>query len=169
MKAKLSFWIVPENELYQELEELINRCAIKLGTPVFAPHMTIMHTVVGEKQAIIDRVEEVAKNLTLFELRVGAVEFSTAYFQCVFARVRASVELMACHLGVKKALSSRESHVFMPHISLARGDLEMSERERIASEIKLSNKMFGARKISIVAAGSVDPKSWDIIKEIQLS
>jgi 2'-5' RNA ligase len=164
--TKFSFWLIPENDLYQELEQVIVENAEKSSSPVFVPHVTLHGPVVStDKQVVVD-VRRAISEIKPFEVQVGDAEFSTTYFQCVFARIRTSAELLNAHLALRNSLGVEEDHVFMPHASLVYGDFDMKIRERIAKEIKLKITHFMASKITIVRADSADPKEWGVVDEV---
>ncbi len=163
---KYSFWLVPENEIFQEFESIIAEYAQKTGSPTFSPHMTIHGTVESTDEQVVADVIKASQSLSPFLLEIGDVECSTTYFQCVFVRIKTSAQLLDTHLRLRKALNFKEPHVFMPHASLVYGDLDMSERVRISREIFLKNKSFEARAITIVRADSGDPKDWTAVDRV---
>jgi len=167
--SKFGFWIIPENELYQELDDLIKKYSKEYGSPTFVPHMTIHGAVdTTSDQEVVEDVRQAVQDIKPFEINVGEVEFSTTFFQCVFARMKTSAPLLDTHLALRRNLGYKESHVFMPHASLVYGDFNMKTREKIASEIVLKETHFMASKITIVRADSNDPKDWEIVEQVNI-
>ena len=167
MIRTFGFWVIPDNPLYKRVQEIIDRYSKRLDTPVFLPHMTLLGTVRGKKTEILQKAENAVKTIEPFVLTVGEVEFSTTYFQCVFARVKTTAKLMEVHQTLGKHLDWSNDHVYMPHISLVYADVDMKTREGISNEIKLPNLEFLASKLAIVKADSLDPKTWDIVEKIR--
>lgn len=165
---KFSFWIILENNLYQEIEEVVAKYSKEYNSPVFVPHMTLHNPVVSTDEEVVRKVKQVVRKIKPFEIEVGDVEFSTTYFQCVFVRMKTSADLLNAHLSLKDALGVKEEHVFMPHGSLVYGNFDMETREKIANEIKLKGIKFMANKITIVRADSSDPKDWDVVEQVPL-
>jgi len=165
---KFSFWIIPENDFYQEIEEVVIKYSKEYNSPVFVPHMTLHGSVISTDEDVVRRVEQVASKIKPFEIKIGEVEFSTTYFQCIFVRMKVNAKLLEAHLALKDVLDFKESHVFMPHGSLVYGDFDMETREKIAKEIKLKGIRFMANKITIVRADSSDPKEWDVVDQVSL-
>lgn len=162
------FWIVPENDVYQELDALIKQYSNEYDAPVFMPHMTIHGPVSSTEKKVVKDVKRSVSNIKPFKIQIGDVEFSTTYFQCVFVRMRTSAHMLDTHLALKKGLGYTDSHVFMPHVSLVYGEFNMSTREKIASKVKLRSTHFIARKIIIARADSRDPKDWEIVEQVSL-
>jgi len=156
---KYGFWIIPENEVYDEMQEAITKYSSKYKTPSFKPHMTI-HTVVSstDERVVKDTKKAVAK-INPFKLTVGNIEFSTTFFQCVFARINTNANLMNAHLALREHLKYKDKHVYMPHASLVYGDLDMETREKICSEIKLKGKEFTANTLLLYVQIQVTPMS----------
>jgi len=165
---KFGFWIIPENNFYQELEKVIQKYGKKYNSPIFTPHMSLHGVVESTDKRVVEIVEKAANKIKPFKIEVGNVEFSTTYFQCVFVRTKTNAKLLDAHLTIRKGFNFQEKHVFMPHASLVYGDFDMETREKISQEIKLLEKNFKARKITIVRADSSKPKDWEIIKQVKL-
>lgn len=165
---KYSFWIIPDNDFYAELEEIIAKYSAEYKAPVFTPHITIHNPVVSDDKAVVRKVQEAAQKLSPFEIQVGPVEFSTTYFQSVFVRMKTSAELLTAHMTLKESLGVTNDFVFMPHMSLVYGNFSMQVRAQIAREIKILIKSFQAKKITIARADSSDPKDWGIVAEVKL-
>ncbi len=165
---KYGFWIIPENTSYQELEKIIEEYGLKYNSPLFTPHMTIHGVISSTDEEVIKIVEEVSKKIKPFELEIGEVEFSSTYHQCILARVKTSANLFNVYMFLRKAFGVEVKHVFMPHMSLVYGDFNMEEREKIAKEIKIKNRSFEAKKITIVRADSPDPENWKFVKQVTL-
>ena len=161
-----TLWLIPENELREELEEIIARYAKKYHSPVFIPHITLYSGVLSTNEVVTEKLRNVAKNIHPFKLELGNVAFSTTYFQSVLVRVKTTAKLLNTHLAIKKAFDIQEQHVYMPHMSLVYGDFDMETREKIASEIKIKNRQFMGKKIAVVNGDSDDPADWVLVDQI---
>lgn len=163
---KFSLIIIPEEDSYQEFEKIIQKYSKEYKTPLFVPHLTMISHAYFPGDTVVETVRKIVKQFKPFELQVGNVEISTTYHQCVFARTNTTAGLMNLHLSLKESLNIQEKHVFMPHLSLVYGDLDMTTREKISQEIKLKSTGFTAKKITIIIAGSTDPKDLSVVEEI---
>lgn len=165
---KYGFWVIPENKTYQVFERIIRKYSKKYNAPMFVPHMTIHGVIESTEEKVVRGVKKVADKIRPFEVQVGEVEFSTTYFQCVFARIKTNAKLLNTYLALRDSLEFTEKHVFMPHASLVYGDFDMETREKISKEIEFSNEKFMVNKITIVKADSRDPKNWHIVEQVQV-
>ncbi len=166
-KRKYGFWIIPENDLYNELNSIIRKYSIVHKTPIFVPHLTLHGVVSSTDEEVVEVVRKVVKSLTPFNLELGQAEFSNTYYQCVFARVKTSASLFNANAAINNGFKV-EKQVFMPHMSLVYGDFTVEEREKIAHEITIDNKFFEANKVSIVRADSPNPDLWAIVEQMNL-
>lgn len=165
---KFGFWIIPENNAYTEFDEIIHTYSSTFGSPLFVPHISLHGVVSSTDEEVIAYAQTALKDTKSFDVAVGAVEFSTTYFQCVFARIKANAELCNAHLAIKNAFNVENVIPLMPHISLIYGDFDMKTREKIAKEIEIKNASFKANKITIVRADTSDPKDWTVVDQITL-
>lgn len=163
---KFSFWLIPDNDLYKELKEVTQKYGKEYNSPVFEPHVSMHSSVASTDQKVVEDVRRAISAIKSFEVKLGDVEFSSTYFQCIFARIKTSAELLNTHLALKDSLSYKKDHVFMPHAGLVYGDFDMQTREKIAKKINLKTTHFTARKLTIVRADSRDPKDWGILEQV---
>lgn len=166
--TKFSFWIIPENDVYQEFNKIITKYSDTYTSPKFVPHMTIHGVVESTDKKVVETIHKAVNNIKKFEVEIGAVEFSTTYFQCIFARIKTNAKLFNTHLTIKNAFNINDNNVFMPHASLVYGDFDMETREKIIQEIEIKNNSFMASKITIVRADTSNPKDWAIVDQVPL-
>ncbi len=166
--STFSFWIIPENDFYQELESVIAKYSKEYGYPIFPPHLSLHPALTADEVTLVGQVKEAARKILPFEMQVGPVECSTTYHQSVFVRLRTSAELLTAHMTLKQALGVTEKFVFMPHISLVYGDFDMHLRDSIAQKITLTGTSFQATAITLVREDSPEPNDWNIVERISL-
>lgn len=159
---RLSFWLLPPKKIQAIYQPLT--------TPRFEPHITLTTAVVlkGENKSILQIIEAVVKNLRPIPVELTEVSVSTTYFQCVFARVKPTLELLQVHQLVRSALRHSDLSMYVPHMSLVYGNISLEQRFKIAQEIKLPVTKFIADRISAINAGSLNPKTWKQIAAFKL-
>lgn len=166
---KYAFWLIPEEEVFTEMQKVIIKYSQKYNTPVFIPHLTILSGVKSTDNRVVKDIHAISNQNKPFKLELGKVEFSTTYFQCVFVRIKTRAQLLNTHIGLREKFGYKEEHVYMPHASLVYGDFDMETREKICSEIVLKETEFVANSIVIVRADSGDPNEWDVVRKVTLS
>jgi 2'-5' RNA ligase len=130
--------------------------------------MTLHGVVSSTDENVVKVTREAVKGLRPFSLEVGEVEFSSTYFQCIFARVKTNANLFNAHMALRHSFGMEEERVFMPHLSLVYGDFEMEKREKITKEIDIKNKFFEAKEITIIRADLPNPDTWEIVEQVKL-
>lgn len=106
---KYGFWVVPENEAYGEMQEVITKYSNEYKTPLFIPHMTIHTAVPSTDDQVVRDIKMAAENIKPFKLTVGRIESSTTPFQCVFARINTDANLLNAHLILRDTLGTKKS------------------------------------------------------------
>lgn len=166
--AKFSLWCMPKGEMRAALEQTISELAAAHHGPIFEPHLTLLGDVEGEEKKVVETVQAVARTLPSLELRLGSVDASTTYFQCVFVRIMTTSELLSTYLELSKAFfPDQKPGVYMPHMSLFYGHQPSAERVHIAQEVTLPSLSCTASEI-VVIESAPDPKEWQTVTELPL-
>lgn len=138
---QFSIWVIPPEQVYSQLKNVIYELSRQYNGSRFEPHMTILGNIDKDLSEIEQKLKELANSVDKLELSLGSVSFSTTYFQSVFVRVNSTAKLMQLNLDAKK-LFDMENSVFMPHISLLYGNHNMVTREAAASGLHLPPSSF---------------------------
>ena len=162
------FWLLPPKNVQDEYQEIINYYSRHHNTPSNEPHISILNKLEGDKEEIISTVSETVNQLAPLEITVSEISFSSTYFQCVFARIKPTVKILDLHLTLRSALKYSPEYMFVPHLSLVYGNLTPSEKQSLATEIKLKITSFKADRICIVNADTQDPQMWTHLAEFEL-
>lgn len=162
------FWLLPPKQIQAKYQSIIDRYSQRLKTPRFEPHITILDTLKGEKDKIVQLTKKVALDLKSIPVSFSEIAVSTTYFQCVFARVRPNLALFQAHWLLKSRLNHAGKTMYVPHMSLVYGDINISKRFEIAKLIKLPINKFKTNRLCVVGADSLDPKTWLHVAEFEL-
>ena len=122
------FALLPEDKIFNEYQLLINKYSRELNTPSFEPHITIYKRIVGKEKPIIQRVQEAVENTEKLQIELTEVSISTTYYQCIFARVKVTPELLNLHTNIGRQLGKKEAYMYMPHMSLVHGNLKSDKK-----------------------------------------
>lgn len=160
-----SIWITADGKNQKLLEETVATLAKNHGCPLFEPHMTLLGPIKEEKEEVIKKTKKLAKTRNSFELEVGEIDYSSTYFQCVFARVKTNQHLIKLRMNAQEIFEINS--YFMPHISLFYGDVPPHLRAEIAKEVDLPKIKFTAKKL-IITPALEDPDKWEHLAEIDL-
>ena len=162
-----SVWLkpAPDSALGRSLAKMVARHAAELGTPAFAPHVTLLggftaeddvratpcvaqlHTLRAE--ACVHRPQDAALRATraladrvralspLPRCRAKSVQAGRLYYQCVYVLCEDDQALTAAHQLARDVFSSAGSAgpTFMPHASVVYGDLDEAEKAARAASV----------------------------------
>jgi hypothetical protein len=164
-----ALWIIPgDEEVYAQTSGFIARLSGLYDLPRFEPHVTVLGGVPSPEPA---GLRKLAWSLDPFQVRLTrVVEYMDEYFRCLFIRAYKTDGLMET-FSKASALFGREVDYYMPHMSLAYGDLPVWKKHEMIEELgPLPQIEFEARDISLVQASSETPvSSWKVIERFPLA
>ena len=147
----VSLWLVPEGEAHGRLAMLLDDLARRLGTPSFAPHVTLLGGIRDAEQEVLARAADLARELAPLTVFLEGIGGTDDYFRCLFVRAGETEPLLAAHARAGHALGRTETAPFRPHLSLVYGHLAAAERDRLASELVGSlPSQFSATRLDVV-------------------
>jgi 2'-5' RNA ligase len=146
----VSLWLWPEGEEHEALSALIARLAAAHGTPVFAPHVTLLAAVELPEDEVLVRSEALARALSPLAVRFAGAGGFDEYFRALFLRVDLTAELLGANARARAAFGRHGDPPFFPHLSLLYGRLSTPERERLRELIEPAPAGFEARRLSLV-------------------
>lgn len=163
-----ALWIIPgDEEVYARTSGYIARLSSLYGLPRFEPHVTLLG---GIRSPEADELRGLAGGLAPFQVRLAReVEYRNEYFRCLFLRAYKTDGLMEA-FSKAGALFGRETDSYMPHLSLAYGDLPVWKKHEMIEELgPVPQIAFEARDISLVQASTETPvSSWEVVERFPL-
>jgi Cyclic phosphodiesterase-like protein len=130
-----ALWLMPDGPSSERLTALVSALAARLGTPVFVPHVTVIHGLAREESEIVARAESLARRLASRPVDLGPVEGRDEYFRCLYLRAEPAEWFLAAHARAAQAFDLSPDPEYLPHLSLVYGRLAEIEKERIASSL----------------------------------
>jgi 2'-5' RNA ligase len=131
----VSLWLVPVDEARGVLTRLIALVAARLGTPAFAPHVTLVGSVGGPADDLVRRAAELALALEPLSLPFKGPVGSDEAFRCVHLPVGETLKLLATHALARAAWRVADEARYEPHLSLAYGALSPEQRAPLVAEL----------------------------------
>ena len=165
--SSLSLWLMPPPAVRTRCGALIARLAQRLGTPVFAPHLTLAGTTLEEAEATT-RVRALARQLAPLTIRLGRLQATDAYFRCLYARADLSPALRHAYTTACTALNQTPGD-FLPHLSLVYGDLAAETKKSVIAELggRLDLTFIVDRVALYDPTGS--PSAWRRVADVALT
>ncbi len=132
---EFSLWLVPArgSPADKALRTTMEKIAEIYTTPAFPPHVTLVGGVEGNAQDIKAKTIAIVKRLTPYEIQFGIIGSETDYYRKLFLSVAQSQQVMKANAIAQEMLGVRQGP-YLPHCSLAYGDLVPSEITEIKDE-----------------------------------
>jgi Cyclic phosphodiesterase-like protein len=130
-----SLWLMPDDASAQRLSALVSSLAARLGTPVFPPHVTLLHGLARDEQTIVGLAAGLAEHLAGQAVSLGPVEAQSEFFRSLYLRVEPAASLRSAHARAAQAFGVPPDSEYLPHLSLVYGRLDTAEKDRIAASV----------------------------------
>lgn len=151
---------MPPAPVRERFARLIETLGQRLGTPRFAPHVTLGGATNLAEKEVCARTEALARRLAPVPIRLTEVGYTDEYFRCLFVLAERNVELLAAHRLACECFGKPPAADFMPHLSLVYGTLSREQKERLIDEIgRRFDVSFRADSISLCLP-SGPPPHW---------
>jgi len=131
----VSLWLVPVDEARRALSRLIAELAERLGTPAFAPHLTLVAGVTRSADDVVRRAGDLALALEPLSLPLRGPEGRDETFRCLYLPVGETLKLLATHALARSALRLGDEPLHEPHLSLVYGTLLPEQRLPLVAEL----------------------------------
>lgn len=146
----VSLWLMPEGKARDELGELIDRLAARLGTGPFAPHVTLVPGLPGPEESVLDRARRLAAELGSLPVELSRVDGTSEHFRCLFFQVAPHPALRDAHERAAARFGRQPDPSFDPHLSLVYGTLAAARRDDLKRELQpLARPSFEARRLHV--------------------
>ncbi len=149
------------------LAGIVGDLSDRFGTPLFAPHLTLLGDTETTPAALERAIAAAANAIATFPEPVSVVEGSDAYFRSFYARFAVSPALTE----LKQALDPKGLASFMPHVSLLYGEVEAEPKAAAIAEInaRLAGRSIRFDRIGLVTSGQDVPiADWRVVTSVAL-
>lgn len=132
-----ALWLVPAPPAEDWLAALIDELAEHHHGPRFAPHITLLGSIVGSQgeSALAAHTTTLARQLTRLWLGIQGVDGEPNFFRCLYLRLDAGGPLLAAHALAARLFDGNHHREYRPHASLYYGELADVERQRLTSAL----------------------------------
>jgi hypothetical protein len=131
----VSLWLMPDGTSAEKLSALVSSLAARFGTPVFGPHVTLLHGLAADEETIVGLAAAFCEHLAGQAVSLGPVEGQSEFFRCLYLRVEPAASLRAAHVHAAHAFGVSPDPDYLPHLSLVYGRLDAAEKDRISASV----------------------------------
>ncbi|KAJ3298695.1 hypothetical protein HDU79_008188 [Rhizoclosmatium sp. JEL0117] len=134
----LSLWIGPpkDSDLYKKLDDIVGHFSSKLSSPKWAPHITLLGSVVATPEEAATKIKQAAASHGPFKVTLTELVTKDLFFQCVMAKSEETKELLELNAALRAVYPPPHSEPYWPHLSLVYGDLSAETKQNVIDEIK---------------------------------
>ncbi len=171
-----SLWMCPSGAAGEAYSSIIGETSSKLGTFRFLPHITLVAAMMTGAKDVVARTRELAKQLAPYTFEFEEISQRDAYFQCVYAKMKRSKEVVDANNLAREIFPERRSDsYYTPHLSLIYGDFDLEEKEtKLIPELRAlmqekiaETKSFRVDSIEVWSTQG-DVKDWYLVETIPL-
>ena len=163
-----TLWLIPDQNTYKKLSELIVDLSTIHATPEFEPHVTLLGGISDPLDIAIEKTAVLAEQLKPVSASLTRIEFLEIYYRCLFFCTNDSQGLLDAHDSAKELFDHTYIHPFIPHISFLYGSLPIFQKQSIINE--LGDSFFGDFRMTELRLVKTQrtPEYWELITEISL-
>lgn len=164
----LSLWLMPDQETYLKLGQLIADLSSVHQTPSFEPHVTLLSGILEEEEVALQLTEELADYSAPIQSSLTRIEFLEYFYRCLFFRADTSKTLFALREEAEELFEHTKINPFVPHVSFLYGSLPVFRKIEIVEA--LGDRFFTdftLTKLRLVRT-ELRPENWEFIGEFEL-
>jgi 2'-5' RNA ligase len=162
-------WMVPEAQAHRRLAALIESLSAPLGAPVFEPHVTLLGTLEGPADALVEHTGRLAAALPEFEVRPAGIEHLRQFYRCLFLRLEMTQALARARALAQQVFRIADSDPdYLPHLSVLYGEYPVATKRRLQETVTPQNLApFRVDRLQLVA-GAARPEAWRRVATMSL-
>ncbi|MDA8364611.1 MAG: hypothetical protein M0Z84_12555 [Gammaproteobacteria bacterium] len=165
-EPRICLWLLPQP--VDVLRQLICELAQTHGTPQFAPHLTLLGGLRMPRLALADTAARLAATSPPLTLEPLSINGEPDRFRCLYVRLALTGGLARIRHRAE-TLMRQPGTAFLPHLSLYYGNMNVTERTRLAQElmIRLPATITVDRLALVDTSGEVE--DWNEVAAFALS
>lgn len=161
----LSLWWIPPQGLGERLQGLIDALAGRLGSPSFAPHVTVEGGLSGHPEELIAALSAAPGARTSPRLRQVAISTGEAWNHLLAVDMERTEALTTARVELLLALGRTVAPGgWRPHLSLAYGTLDEEKRRAMAEQLKLELPPFHPVALALVDTRGPVSGWWELYR-----
>lgn len=160
-----SIWLMPRMEHEQAFAAIVRDLANRFDSPVFQPHLTLVEDMPRSCEELKPLLERLTEYVASFTAPVETVEESSLYYRSFYARFPVTEPLRTLKERAVDLFQVGSLDSFMPHVSLAYGVLESSEKTEAVAALRRDFQGMAVTfdKVCIVSSSQHTPiEDWGI-------
>ena len=135
-------FVLPEGELFDNLQNTINILAKKYGGARFEPHTTLLARIPkADEDELIVKTQQLASTMKPFEIEPKKICAENTYFRALYCKAKYSTKMKRYHQKALKMFGVKDVNVYIPHLSLFYGNVPQSIKDEMIASLLLPASM----------------------------
>lgn len=167
-----SIWIIPEQEYYDYLVEIIEQISCKYIAPYFEPHVSI-YTGIYTNEDDIENIALKCASSDLISLHIKMVSYTENIFKSLYIDFDNNFKLERISQAINRELKYPMHYSLQPHLSLMYKEMSPLDKEEIIKQIGLNITYVKFNRFRIITPtnttqGWTDISKWKTILDRNL-
>lgn len=160
-------FLMPRDEVAEELQILIGKLSEEYGGPIFPPHVTVLGRIQGDDETVLRNANVLAAGMEPFTLTLGELQSKDAYYKALFATIVEQYVMHALHDRAADNFAMEPDTSYEAHLSLLYGNYPEERKAQTRAELNIPEISFVADAIHVYRTpSSVD--TWQKIGEFTI-
>ena len=145
-----SLWLRPAQTQIDDFAKIISRLAHSYRTMPFPPHITLASGITTDSDSIKQACVSIIDQTQQIDLQLQNIAYTETYYRNFFVQAELTQALSKLHENTISALAHKTDEVFMPHLSLLYGYLEIETKKNIQKSLeKTCSKLLHCRRLDL--------------------
>lgn len=160
-----SIWIMSDEAsqraFHEEIKEISSTCRGAVGP--FLPHITLIAQVQGGEAKVLEETRSIAERVAPFRIHLLGFGTTEERFKQLFVKIERDRNLNMVRALAEKTYGKADPGEYLPHLSLAYGNIEQDAKMRIANASRgLLDCEFDAKVLAVVRTPE-ELKDWKMV------
>jgi len=160
-------WLMPQKEMYDEFQKIIQNLSETYGTPAFEAHVTVVSGLSGNEDHLVKKIDTFARGKHSLSVTMKDIYYTHGFFTVLFLNIQNTPKIDQLNTQAREHLKPFGQGPYHPHLSLLYGDITSQEKERIIANLTLLPRIITLDKLKLVK-GHSDVTQWQVIREWSL-
>lgn len=158
-----AIWLTPQKEHADYCTGLIENLCVKLQTPVFTPHCTLVSGVSTDLNAISEKTEALlGDGFKPITLACKKISVSDDFFKAIYIECSKTIALINLFETFRTVIEETRANVLSPHLSLAYTNAELKVKKVLAATLVLQLSHVTFNSVSVVHPANPELGWYDI-------
>jgi len=160
-------WLMPQKEMVDEFQKIIQGLSEAYGTPVFEPHVTLITGLRGNEDNLVNEIGAFTLRKRKISVTTKGINYMHGFFTALFLNIQNTPEIDQLNTQAREFLTPFGQGSYHPHLSLLYGDITSQEKKRIFADLNLAPQTITLDKLKLIK-GHSNVAQWQVIGEWSL-